>query len=62
MGASWECICFIARAFGARDQQQAAYVTVSTLLFLLAPICEFSICEMRYSANTGIQGLMHIYT
>ncbi|KAJ4016155.1 hypothetical protein NW766_004345 [Fusarium irregulare] len=38
MGASWECICFIARALGARDQQQAAYVTVSTLLFLLAPI------------------------
>ncbi|KAF4500422.1 RTA1 domain containing protein [Fusarium agapanthi] len=38
IGASWECICFIARALGARDQQEAAYVIVSTLLFLLAPI------------------------
>ncbi|KAF5980302.1 phospholipid-translocating ATPase [Fusarium bulbicola] len=38
IGASWECICFIVRALGARDQQESAYVIVSTLLFLLAPI------------------------
>ncbi|KAM0545346.1 hypothetical protein ACHAPJ_011418 [Fusarium lateritium] len=38
MGASWECICFILRALGARNQQESIYVTVSTLLFLLAPI------------------------
>lgn len=62
MGASWECICFIARALGARDQQQAAYVTVSTLLFLLAPICESSIYEVQLIANTVIQGLTRSYT
>jgi glucose uptake protein GlcU len=62
MGASWECICFIARALGARDQQQTAYVTVSTLLFLLAPICEDSICPVRYSANIRAQGSMLSYT
>ncbi|KAF4947932.1 hypothetical protein FSARC_13864 [Fusarium sarcochroum] len=38
MGAAWECICFVLRALGARDQQQSVYVTISTLLFLLAPI------------------------
>ncbi|KAH6869515.1 RTA1 like protein-domain-containing protein [Thelonectria olida] len=38
MGASWECLCFILRALGARDQQEMTYVVVSTLLFLLAPL------------------------
>lgn len=40
MGASWECFCFILKTLGARDQQVSAYVIVSTLLFLLAPLCK----------------------
>ncbi|KAL2679255.1 hypothetical protein Neosp_010022 [[Neocosmospora] mangrovei] len=38
MGALWECVCFILRALGARDQQESAYMIVSTLLLLLAPL------------------------
>ncbi|KAL6362601.1 hypothetical protein LRP88_03892 [Fusarium phalaenopsidis] len=38
MGALWECVCFILRALGARDQQESSYMIVSTLLFLLAPL------------------------
>ncbi|POR35144.1 hypothetical protein TPAR_04677 [Tolypocladium paradoxum] len=38
MGALWECLCFTLRALGARDQQESIYVTLSTLLFLLAPL------------------------
>ncbi|GJN80164.1 hypothetical protein PLIIFM63780_003688 [Purpureocillium lilacinum] len=38
MGALWECICFVLRALGAKDQQESIYVTLSTLLFLLAPL------------------------
>lgn len=40
MGALWECVCFILRTLGAKDQQESLYVTLSTLLFLLAPLCE----------------------
>lgn len=39
MGALWECVCFILRTLGAKDQQNSTYVTLSTLLFLLAPLC-----------------------
>ncbi|KAM0421377.1 hypothetical protein ACHAPT_010912 [Fusarium lateritium] len=38
MGALWECICFILRALGAKDQQESGYMIVSTLLLLLAPL------------------------
>ncbi|KAL9487834.1 hypothetical protein ACSS6W_000111 [Trichoderma asperelloides] len=38
MGALWECFCFILRTLGAKNQQNSTYVTVSTLLFLLAPL------------------------
>ncbi|KAL6693194.1 RTA1 like domain-containing protein [Trichoderma pleuroticola] len=38
MGALWECFCFILRTLGAKDQQNSTYVTLSTLLFLLAPL------------------------
>ncbi|PKK53922.1 hypothetical protein CI102_1171, partial [Trichoderma harzianum] len=38
MGALWECVCFILRTLGAKDQQNSTYVTLSTLLFLLAPL------------------------
>ncbi|KAJ6445102.1 RTA1 domain-containingprotein [Purpureocillium lavendulum] len=38
MGALWECVCFVLRALGAKDQQESLYVTLSTLLFLLAPL------------------------
>ncbi|EGX94800.1 RTA1 domain protein [Cordyceps militaris CM01] len=38
MGASWECICFVLRTLGARDQQNSTYVMLSTLIFLLAPL------------------------
>ncbi|KAH7268778.1 RTA1 like protein-domain-containing protein [Fusarium solani] len=38
MGALWECVCFILRALGARDQQESTYMIVSTLLLLLAPL------------------------
>ncbi|KAL6890071.1 RTA1 like domain-containing protein [Trichoderma evansii] len=37
-GALWECFCFILRTLGAKDQQNSTYVTLSTLLFLLAPL------------------------
>lgn len=40
MGALWECFCFILRTLGAKDQQNSTYVTLSTLLFLLAPLCK----------------------
>ncbi|KAJ3481804.1 hypothetical protein NLG97_g7731 [Lecanicillium saksenae] len=38
MGASWECICFVLRTLGAKDQQNSNYVMMSTLFFLLAPL------------------------
>jgi hypothetical protein len=37
-GAIWELTSFILRALGTRDQQNEAYATASTLLFLLAPL------------------------
>lgn len=40
MGASWECICFVLRTLGAKDQQNSNYVMMSTLFFLLAPLCK----------------------
>ena len=41
MGALWLAACFILRTLGARNQQEMTFVIVSTLLFLLAPICKF---------------------
>jgi hypothetical protein len=38
MGATWELTSFILRTLGTRDQQNEAYATASTLLFLLAPL------------------------
>jgi hypothetical protein len=38
MGAVWELASFILRTLGTRDQQNEAYATASTLLFLLAPL------------------------
>ncbi|KAH8636559.1 hypothetical protein IG631_08394 [Alternaria alternata] len=38
MGAIWELASFILRSLGTRDQQNEAYATASTLLFLLAPL------------------------
>jgi hypothetical protein len=38
MGAIWELASFILRTLGTRDQQNEAYATASTLLFLLAPL------------------------
>lgn len=40
MGASWETASFALRAAGSRDQQQEAYVIVSQILLLLAPLCK----------------------
>jgi hypothetical protein len=37
-GAVWELTSFILRILGTRDQQNEAYITASTLLFLLAPL------------------------
>lgn len=39
MGSLWECACFALRTLGALDQQNKSYVIISTLLFLLAPLC-----------------------
>lgn len=38
MGVIWELASFILRTLGTRDQQNEAYATASTLLFLLAPL------------------------
>ncbi|CAN9085635.1 unnamed protein product [Alternaria alternata] len=38
MGATWELTSFILRTLGTRNQQNEAYATASTLLFLLAPL------------------------
>ncbi|CAN9085762.1 unnamed protein product [Alternaria alternata] len=38
MGAIWELASFILRTLGTRNQQNEAYATASTLLFLLAPL------------------------
>ncbi|KIH94054.1 RTA1 domain protein [Sporothrix brasiliensis 5110] len=38
MAASWETLAFVLHALGAHDQQNAAYSTAYTLLFLLAPL------------------------
>jgi hypothetical protein len=38
MGALWETIAFVVHSLGTRDQQQIAYASVWTLLFLLAPL------------------------
>lgn len=41
MGSSWECLCFVFRAIGAKNQQESIYVIISALLLLLAPLCTF---------------------
>ncbi len=38
MGALWETIAFVVHSLGTKDQQQIAYATVWTVLFLLAPL------------------------
>ncbi|KAK4118503.1 hypothetical protein N657DRAFT_371230 [Parathielavia appendiculata] len=38
MGALWEYACFLLRTLGAFDQQNVMFATVSTMLFLLAPL------------------------
>ncbi|CAN9105835.1 unnamed protein product [Alternaria alternata] len=38
MGTIWELTSFILRTLGTRNQQDEAYATASTLLFLLAPL------------------------
>jgi hypothetical protein len=40
MGSIWEYACFMLRTLGAFDQQNGTFVVVSTLLFLLAPLCK----------------------
>lgn len=58
MGALWECVCFILRTLGAKDQQNSTYVTLSTLLFLLAPLCRTSPSSNSYSCVlTNIPGI-----
>lgn len=41
MGALWECLAFILRARGARDQQNLGLVVGASLLLLLAPLCMY---------------------
>ena len=38
MGSAWEFSAFITRALGAHDQQSSGIATVSSLLFILAPL------------------------
>ena len=42
MGAAWELASFVVRTLGTKHQQNATFVTISVLLFLLAPLCESS--------------------
>ena len=58
MGALWECLCFILRTLGAKDQQNATYVTLSTLLFLLAPLCKYS--RVAVPLITGINAFAYM--
>lgn len=41
MGGLWELVCFVLRTLGAFDQQVVGFVVGSSILFLLAPLCEF---------------------
>ena len=52
MSALWECACFALRTLGAKDQQQSMYVTISTLLFLLAPLCKCALSQFPPSSNS----------
>jgi len=38
MGASWETCSFVLRSLGTKNQQNTAYITVSQILLLLAPL------------------------
>src|SRR5690242_9085652 len=48
-GSLWEYGCFVLRTLGAFDQQQSAFVVVSSLLFLLAPLCMFLFSSSFFS-------------
>jgi hypothetical protein len=41
MGASWETCSFVLRTLGTKNQQSIAFVVVSQILLLLAPLCKF---------------------
>jgi len=68
MGALWECLCFALRTLGARDQQNGNYVIISTLLFLLAPLCKSQalkptpVVTQTISDSRIEQGSTHSYT
>jgi hypothetical protein len=54
MGGLWEYACFMLRTLGAFDQQNGTFVVVSTLLFLLAPLCKsFLTPELRAGMEGG---------
>ncbi|KAM5440968.1 hypothetical protein MferCBS31731_004107 [Microsporum ferrugineum] len=38
MGATWECVGFLTRSLGTRDQQSSALATTSQLFILLSPL------------------------
>ncbi|PTB36185.1 hypothetical protein M441DRAFT_122346, partial [Trichoderma asperellum CBS 433.97] len=59
MGALWECFCFILRTLGAKDQQNSTYVTVSTLLFLLAPFVFPGINAFAYMVVSRLIYFLH---
>ncbi|EHK21678.1 uncharacterized protein TRIVIDRAFT_6014, partial [Trichoderma virens Gv29-8] len=59
MGALWECFCFILRTLGAKDQQNSTYVTLSTLLFLLAPFLFPGINAFAYMVVSRLIYFLH---
>jgi hypothetical protein len=49
MGALWETIAFAIHSLGSRDQQQIAYATVWSVLFLLAPLWVNAFAYMTFA-------------
>lgn len=61
MAVFWETVAYIFRALGAKDQQSSGTATVTQILVLVAPICEFlGLNETEYFSPTCLQGLMYI--
>lgn len=62
MAALWEFGSYGTRAAGTRNQQSSTLATVSQILVLLAPICEFIKGTSFNSSTNSKQGSMHSRT
>ena len=43
MGAAWETAAFSLRTIGAHHQQERQYALWGQILFLLSPLCKFTV-------------------